>query len=179
MNQSYTDASLEILLKNNWAVNLKGKKYKLQGKMQAEANKHSHPALPEFCWWQDRGVQSSLSQLMWVSFKMPGKWLCWPHPHSEILFWELLTKLQPKEQELSHLYSTHARHSHSQMCARDAHGQGYSSQNPHCIWKTPVRDFVLTCQCSMWSCAHNTSLSLQAATHCQRQLYYFCFWTQI
>lgn len=63
------------------------------------------------------------SQLMWVSFKMPGKWLCWPHPHSEILFWELLTKLQPKEQELTHLYSTHPLHSHSQACAWDARGQ--------------------------------------------------------
>lgn len=77
-----------------------------------------HPALPELWQWQDRGVQRSLSQLMWVSFKMPGKWLCWPHPHSEILFWELLTKLQPKEQELTHLYSTHALHSHTQMCPR-------------------------------------------------------------
>lgn len=83
-----------------------------------EANQPSHPALPEFWQWQDRGVQRSLSQLMWVSFKMPGKWLCWPHPHSEIFFWELLTKLQPKEQELTHLSSTHALHSHTQTCPR-------------------------------------------------------------
>lgn len=86
-----------------------------------EANQPSHPALPELWQWQDRGVKRSLSQLMWVSFKMPGKWLCWPHPHSEILFWELLTKLQPKEQELTHLYSTHALHSHTQICVPEVH----------------------------------------------------------
>lgn len=38
--------------------------------------------------------------------------------------------------------------------------------------------FVLTCQRSAWRCAHNASSSLQPATHCQCQLYYFHFWTQ-
>lgn len=153
-DQSYTDTLLEILLKNNQALNLNVKKCKLWGKMWIEANQPSHPEPPEFWQWQDRGVQRSLSQLMWVSFKMPGKWLCWPHPHSEILFWELLTELQPKEQELTHLYSTQALHSHTQMCARGTRGQGWSRQSSRWISETPAWDSALTHQCSAWRWAH-------------------------
>lgn len=168
---SHTDTLLEILLKKT--LNLNGKNCKLWWKMQIEANQPSHPAVPELWKWQDRGVQRSLSQLMWVSFKMPGKWLYWPHPHSEILFWELLTKLQPKEQELTHLYSTHALQSHTQMCAQAARGQGWSRRSSHCMWETPAWDSALTPQCSASRCAH-THLD-----HCEPQLYYSCFWTQI
>lgn len=87
---------------------------------------------------------------MWVSFKMPGKWLCWPHPHSEILFWELLTKLQPKEQELTHLYSTHPLHTHSSVCLR-------------CTWAEikPSRSTLYLRDYSQRFCTETPALSLK------------------